>query len=973
MRLRMIALAALAVSRLASAAGPSAEEGGAAGYRLDAAALEKAGRLQQLRFSPGERAFKLNDLVLVEDDAPAIGKPEGATDRSWFERLRKGLRIRKELVLDDGRAFSGWLVFNGFEAVNNETPLRIAVNGVEILRPASKYAHPLAREYYTREWTSHAEFDNWFRVEIPAGALKNGKNEIELWSEADGPAWEIMVASDKEYATGSADRLRHPNRSAKSRDGGRTWDYDRLGWKDEIDGEYAVRLSLDRYVPEGTYLSPVIDLAEAPGPEAVKRFVALDEVTVDWDVESPEGTTAEIFAGLGRDPVPGSDGWSGFEPVRGTTKTWASPPGRYLQFQVVLRTANPLATPAFKGLSVAARVRPLPGAAGLPVRVMESRNPEIVRPSVAFTHEDFSKLEHWKAKFELDRVVAGAATEFEKQLRLMRWAYEIPIKGLNPYRWSYDDLPVLERDASGRIVKDTAFREKGRRRTGHCLDCNLTLVGACLAMGYPARWVNIATMSTYGHEVAEVWSNDFDKWIFLDATRDYYIFDPETGIPMSLLEINERLAEIIPRPVTWEDPLKAMIPDAALAKKARVAYREGQNAFPVKDNTQGPELLLFKGHLSLVLRNDFASRGTPVPWRLSSNWGGPLFYGYFAGKFPRKREYALHTERPQDFAPPLNRTHLTLTETETPGILRVDADTETPFFRTFLVRIDDGSWAERPASSFAWPLHEGRNTLEVRARNSAGVAGPPSTISVVLAETGFSPNTLTAEEKAQGWRLLFNGRDFSGWRGVRSEAVPERLWSVKEGTISKEDVPDGAALPDGQPVLGGDIISRETFLDFEFDFEWRVAKGANSGIKYNVDEKLTSDGRPSRATLGFEYQVIDGVGFAEPLGPKQTAGSLYDLAPATPGSAARPAGEWNASRIVFVGTRIEHWLNGVKVVGADTASAAFATALAGSKFARIPGFARKKRGHISIQDHNGASAFRNLKIREIVPAGEKKT
>ncbi len=969
---RRLAVLVLVYSTVAAPAAMRAGDTGTVKYRLDAAALDRAGRLQQLRFIPAARAFELDNLVLYEDDAPAIGKPRGATDRSWFERLQNGIRIRKELDLEDARAFSGYLVFNGLEAVDNETPLHIELNGVAFLRPASKYAHPAAREYYTREWSAHADFDNWFRVEIPVGALKKGRNEIQLWADSESPSWEIMVASDKEYATGSTTRLKHPNRSAKSRDGGRTWDYDRLGWKDEIDGEYAVRLSLDRHVPEGTYLSPVIDPAEAPGAETVKRRAALESAKIGWDIELPEGTSAEIFAQWGRDPVPGSSGWSKPERVPGLSKTWSPPPGRYLQFRVVLKADNPLATPAFRGASMETGFAAPGPETGPFVRVVESRNPDVIRPSVAFTHEDFSRLAGWKTKFELDRVVAGAATEFEKQLRLMRWAYEVPIKGLDPYHWSYDDLPVLKKDAAGRILKDTAFQEKGRRREGHCLDCNLTLVGACLAMGYPARWVNIATMSTYGHEVAEVWSNDFDKWIFLDATRDYFLFDPETGIPLSLLEINERLAEIIPRPVTWEDPLKAMIPDASLAGKVRVAYREGRNRFSIKDKTQGPELLLLMGHLSLILRNDFASRPTPVPWRLSSNWGGPLFYGYFTAKFPRKREYALHTERWQDFAPPLNRTHLTLSETETPGTLRVDADTETPFFRSFLVRIDGAAGTEKAATSFDWPLHEGLNGIEVRARNSAGVTGPPSMISVVLAETEPAPAALTAEEKAQGWRLLFNGRDFSGWRGVGSEAVPERLWSVRDGTIEKEDVPAGATLPDGQPVLGGDLLTRETFLDFEFAFEWRVGKGANSGVKYNVDENLTSDGRPSRATLGFEYQVIDDAGFAEPLGPKQTAGSLYDLVPAKPQDAARPAGEWNASRIVFRGTRIEHWLNGTKVVDTDTASAAFAANLAGSKFAGIEGFARKKKGHLSLQDHNGAYAFRNLKIRELSRDGERK-
>jgi hypothetical protein len=250
----------------------------------------------------------------------------------------------------------------------------------------------------------------------------------------------------------------------------------------------------------------------------------------------------------------------------------------------------------------------------------------------------------------------------------------------------------------------------------------------------------------------------------------------------------------------------------------------------------------------------------------------------------------------------------------------------------------------------------------------AGTRGVPArTPRAGQAGVATPPNTLTSQETEQGWRLLFNGRDLGLWRGVGSDEIPERLWSATAGTISKEDVPAGATLPDGQPVLGGDIITRETFLDFELAFEWKVDKGANSGIKYNVDENLPGDGRPSRGTLGFEYQGIDNVGVTEPLGPSQTAGSLYDLVPATPGTAARPAGEWNRSRILYQGSRIEHWLNGVEVVAVDTASPEFQASLAASKFAKIEGFARKKKGHIALQDHNGAYAFRDLKIRELGP------
>jgi len=220
----------------------------------------------------------------------------------------------------------------------------------------------------------------------------------------------------------------------------------------------------------------------------------------------------------------------------------------------------------------------------------------------------------------------------------------------------------------------------------------------------------------------------------MDATRDYYIYDPETGIPMSLTEVNGRLKEIFTRPVTWEDPMRAQAPTDSSGYQVRVAFREGKNKFSIYDVSQGPELLLMKGHLNMVLRNDFASRPTPVPWRISSNWGGTLFYGWYNDIFPRKREYELHTNRAQDFNPPLNQSELTVSETGSSNVLRVDADTETPCFKAFMAQFNDGEWREISSPSFEWTLREGPNTLRVRSLNTAGVPGPVSCVKVMLAE-----------------------------------------------------------------------------------------------------------------------------------------------------------------------------------------------------------------------------------------------
>lgn len=184
---------------------------------LDAAALEKRGQLRQLAYRPEQGAITLDETVLVEDDAPAIGRPQGASDESWFERLHQGLTIRKELVLDSGHAKEAWLLFCGREATDNEHPLHLQVNGCTVVRPPTKLAHPAARHYYTTDWGG-AHFDNWFVVPIPVGALRTGVNQILLWTESKETSWEIMVAAASEYPRGTDSGRTHPDRSAKSQD-----------------------------------------------------------------------------------------------------------------------------------------------------------------------------------------------------------------------------------------------------------------------------------------------------------------------------------------------------------------------------------------------------------------------------------------------------------------------------------------------------------------------------------------------------------------------------------------------------------------------------------------------------------------------------------------------------------------------------------------------------------------------------------
>ncbi len=228
-------------------------------------------------------------------------------------------------------------------------------------------------------------------------------------------------------------------------------------------------------------------------------------------------------------------------------------------------------------------------------------------------------------------------------------------------------------------------------------------------------------------------------------------------------------------------------------------------------------------------------------------------------------------------------------------------------------------------------------------------------------------NILIAEEAAEGWRLLFDGRTLDGWRAIGQTGVPAGHWVVEEETIKK--VPSGEVprQADGQPVQGGDLMTVQTFGDFELRLEWRISPGGNSGIKYNVSEALSMAIPPPQAAIGFEYQILDDGGHPDALvGPNRTTAALYDLI-APRNKTIKPVGDFNQARIVFRGGHGEHWLNGLKVLEFDLGTPQMEALVLASKYRDIPGFADKRMGHIVLQDHGDPVSFRNIKIKEYQP------
>jgi hypothetical protein len=221
-----------------------------------------------------------------------------------------------------------------------------------------------------------------------------------------------------------------------------------------------------------------------------------------------------------------------------------------------------------------------------------------------------------------------------------------------------------------------------------------------------------------------------------------------------------------------------------------------------------------------------------------------------------------------------------------------------------------------------------------------------------------APNTLTDEEKAAGWELLFDGATLNGWKRYNRDTIGP-LWTVQDGAI----VCDGSGFGEGSGDMGGSLMTTKTFGNFELSVEWKISPGGNSGILYHVVE---SPEYKYDYETGPEYQVLDDGGWpGGELTPAQKVGSNYDMFEAPETKKVMPVGEWNTSRIVYNNGRVEHYLNGEMTVEFDESSEEYTTRYQQSKWVEYPGWNKSKVGAISLQDHGAPVYFRSIKIRPL--------
>ena len=261
----------------------------------------------------------------------------------------------------------------------------------------------------------------------------------------------------------------------------------------------------------------------------------------------------------------------------------------------------------------------------------------------------------------------------------------------------------------------------------------------------------------------------------------------------------------------------------------------------------------------------------------------------------------------------------------------------------------------------------------IRIKTENLVPSPWTDIFVV----NMVPNYLSPQERAQGWRLLFDGKTSNGWRGAHKDAFPKGGWKIENGELIV--LSQGGAESQG----GGDIVTLDEYSTFEFQTDFMLTEGANSGIKYFITEKYSS----GKSAIGLEYQVLDDKKHPDAkkgADGNRTAASLYDMIPAHKNKRVNKPGEWNHARIVVTGTRIEkwprgnnyefsefkgahveHWLNGRKVLEFERGTQSFNAIVARSKYNQWEGFGSWQSGRILLQEHGDEVHYRSIKVRKI--------
>lgn len=621
--------------------------------------------------SPGNVKLLKTELIADEIGVTTGNMEEIITGNTW---------VKKEFFLDNVEADKGVLLIHWNEYGSGELDLKKAFLSVIVNDNPIKLNIDVERMLT----------GGWIRCDVPVEFLKPGLNTVILKNETE---FKLII---------SLEASKIPNRSAKSKDGGKTWDYTHLGKGDFIDGEYLIRLRLARYPSKAEIKSDFIELASLVTEDLIKPKIRLKKINISLNKETPPGTALFLLVRGGSTPAYHPDNWSHWQEIKQLTpeilEKW-----KFFQWRVELHTESHKITPVLKGVVVSAEMdvidKPNKG-----MKVVFEENQKIIRGYYHYTYQNAEeyRLGVLRRRYRLDEVVGGCSTEFQQYRTLAFW-----IKGIWRDGWNKKYVNDLHTPWDALISLELVPQYKA---SGMCSIYANTYIQTALAVGLQARG-----MILNHHFVSEVWSNEFKKWVTFDIGNNSNAltsaFHEKDGIPLSTLEThilgNEgKMDEIWFVPVGIHDRVKA---------------------------TEAPpssHMSEFKGRFGIPLRNNYLTSW--MPGELEHGFIQYHYDGYLWWKdttIPKYEEYTYHSSHLRDFYWTLNQAQIFLIASDQTDELKVILDTETPNFEKFQVRIDGKKWKDSPVD-FLWRLHNGENTLEARPVNKFSKDGIISKIKI---------------------------------------------------------------------------------------------------------------------------------------------------------------------------------------------------------------------------------------------------
>ncbi|MCM8805671.1 MAG: transglutaminase-like domain-containing protein [Candidatus Omnitrophica bacterium] len=597
----------------------------------------------------------LKHSVLYQDE-------EGRTHYSNIEKINSDILAKKQFFIKNHLCSKAELF--AFHASN----LNLEVNGKKVkegkILPST----------------------GWFRWDIPVEFLKDGLNEF------------IFSGSGTLLIEPSL----YPNRSARSFDGGKTWDFDTLGVNCG-NGEYVVRLRLEQYPEKGIATGEVNDLLSfAEGNFCVHgNFIIAKNIQLSCTATIPPKTEINFQYRTGDTKIFQPKRWSSWTDFKRKKNMWVIDQpvsNRFLQIRAILKTLSPDRAPVIENIVITADVKYTPP--GKRFVITQYDNPEIINTSLPFAYQEPNyRTRALRKMYGLDDVIKGGNTELEKFVMLRNWARHTAPKG---WDWGtgmwcppWDALVILATN-------------KQPVALCMCTHYSTIFTQCAVALGYVARQVILDH-----HCVSEIWSDQFGKWILMDTGNSQ---NPEmnchfehNGVPLNALEIRK----------LWKENRQNEI-KPVYANEAMVSEKE-------KKEFESTIFNVYR-RFAIPLRNNFLGNPEPgEPEQGQSEYYCDLYLWWEDSPEPRESpEYGKTSNRVGDFYWSINRTMIDLVYVEG-NTIAVNLYHNTPNFSHYLVSIDNKEWKKSP-EHFVWTIHPGRNELIVRAVNAYGHECPVSKV-----------------------------------------------------------------------------------------------------------------------------------------------------------------------------------------------------------------------------------------------------